>query len=73
MAALPRDEIEKLPLEERLRIVEEVWESIRQNPDALPLTDAQRVELDRRLAAHSADPAAARDLDDILASLRSRD
>ena len=71
MAASRREDIEKLPLEERLRIVEEVWESIRETPDALPLSDTQRVELDRRLAAHQADPDATRDLDEILASLRS--
>jgi putative addiction module component (TIGR02574 family) len=26
-----------------------LWESLRKSPDALPLTDAQREELDRRL------------------------
>jgi putative addiction module component (TIGR02574 family) len=38
----------QLSVRERLRVVEEVWESIREDPDTLPLTDAQRAELDRR-------------------------
>lgn len=71
MVALRREDIEKLPVEERLQLIEEVWETIRENPDALPLTDAQRAELDRRLAAHDADPRAARDLDEVLTDLRN--
>ena len=35
--------------EERLRLIEELWESLRAQPEALPLTRAQREELDRRL------------------------
>ena len=72
MAALRREDIEKLPVEERLRIIEEVWESIRENPDSLPLTDPQRTELDRSIRAYEADPGAVRDLDEILADLRRR-
>ncbi len=68
----PRDEIAKLPIEERLSIVEDIWESIRRDPDSLPVTGAQRAELDRRLAAHRADPDAASDLDSVLARMRER-
>ena len=42
-------EIEKLSAEERLRLIEELWESLRRQPGTLPLTEAQRKELDRRL------------------------
>ncbi|MQA99724.1 MAG: addiction module protein [Actinobacteria bacterium] len=72
MSAMPQDEIARLPVEQRLRLVEDIWESIRANPDELPMTEAQRAELDRRLAAHAADPEAAEDLDSVLARIRNR-
>lgn len=45
----PAIDIEKLSSEERLRLIEELWESLRRRPDAVPLTRAQQDELDRRL------------------------
>jgi putative addiction module component (TIGR02574 family) len=45
--------IERLSVEECLVLVEEIWDSI---AAATPLTDAQRAELDRRLADHEAHP-----------------
>ena len=35
--------------EERLRMIEELWDSLSDQPGSVPLTDAQRQELDRRL------------------------
>ncbi len=48
MSAPPVD-IEKLSHEEQLRLLEQLWESLVKSPQAIPLTDAQREELDRRL------------------------
>jgi putative addiction module component (TIGR02574 family) len=45
--------IEQLSVAERLLLVEELWDSI---AAATPLTDAQRAELDRRLADHETNP-----------------
>ena len=45
----PSLNIDGLSSEERLRLIEELWESLSQSPGAVPLTDAQRDELDRRL------------------------
>ncbi len=45
--------IERLSVEERISLVEEIWDSI---AEATPLTDAQRAELDRRLQDHEANP-----------------
>jgi putative addiction module component (TIGR02574 family) len=45
--------IEQLSVEERIALVEELWDSI---AEATPLTEAQRAELDRRLAEHEASP-----------------
>ena len=45
--------IERLSVAERLILVEELWDSI---AASTPITDAQRAELDRRLADHEANP-----------------
>lgn len=48
--------IDRLPVEERLALAEDIWDSIAADSAALPPTDAQRAELDRRLAEHEANP-----------------
>ena len=48
--------IDRLPVEERLSFVEDIWDGAAADSAALPLTDAQRDELDRRLAEHEANP-----------------
>jgi putative addiction module component (TIGR02574 family) len=42
-------DIETLSPEERLKLLEELWDSLSSSPDAVPLTEPQRQELDRRL------------------------
>ena len=42
-------DIAKLSAEERLRLLEELWDSLSATPEAIPLTNAQREELDCRL------------------------
>ena len=52
-------EILSLSVEERIQLVEAIWDSIADNPESLPVTNAQRRLLDRRLAEHQKDPQAA--------------
>ncbi|HET7025415.1 MAG TPA: addiction module protein [Gemmatimonadales bacterium] len=51
------DEISRLPLEERLRLVEDIWDGIAATPEAVPIPDWHRAELDRRLDDPSAAPS----------------
>jgi putative addiction module component (TIGR02574 family) len=51
-------ELLQLPIEERLKLVEALWDSIAEFPEALELTAAQKQELDRRLAAYEREPDA---------------
>ena len=46
MAAI---DIASLSPEERLQLLEALWESLSATPEVIPLTNAQREELDRRL------------------------
>jgi putative addiction module component (TIGR02574 family) len=48
--------IDQLSIEDRLALVQEIWDSIATEAEQIPLTQAQRSELERRLAAHAADP-----------------
>jgi putative addiction module component (TIGR02574 family) len=49
--SIPAIDIYKLAPAERLQLIDELWESLRSCPESVPLTDAQRDELDRRLDA----------------------
>ena len=48
--------IDRLGVEDRLALVEQIWDSLAEDSAAVPLTDAQRAELDRRIADHEANP-----------------
>jgi len=61
--------IERLSIAERLALVEELWDSIAADT---PLTDAQRAELDRRLADHEANPYDVVSWEDIQSSITAR-
>ncbi len=64
--------LRKLPLDERIRLVEDLWDSIASDQNALPLTPEQQVELDRRLDAYEADGELGRPVEDAIAEIRKR-
>ena len=51
--------IDRMSVGERAALVEAIWDSIAPHAEAAPLTEAQKAEVDRRLAAHQADPQSA--------------
>jgi putative addiction module component (TIGR02574 family) len=48
--------IDRLPVEEQLMLVEEIWNSIAADSAAVPLTDALRAELQKRIEEDDANP-----------------
>jgi len=50
-----RSHIENLSAAEKVELLDAVWESL--EADALPLTEAQRAELDYRIARHEQNPS----------------
>jgi putative addiction module component (TIGR02574 family) len=70
MSSTDIDEILKLPIEERLRLVELIWESIAATPAAVPLGDAHRAVIDERLAEHARAPDDLLTREEVLAEAR---
>jgi len=64
--------IDRLNVDERLALVEEIWASIYADAKVFPLTDQQRAELDRRVADDDAFPDDVVSWDEVKASVRSR-
>lgn len=56
MKAIRLSDVLELPVAERLKLVEAIWDSIVEAPEALVLTEAQRAELDRRLEKYEMNP-----------------
>ncbi len=58
MKSITLEEVLRLPVPERIRIVEAIWDSIVDTPEAVALTDEQKAELDRRIEAFEGNPDA---------------
>jgi putative addiction module component (TIGR02574 family) len=65
-------DIASLSTEERLHLLEELWDSLSATPEAVPLTNAQREELDRRLDELDRDDAVGIPWEEVLPRIRSR-
>lgn len=50
--------IDKLPIEERLALVEEIWDGISVDAKGLDLNDEMKVELDKRIEEADTNPSA---------------
>jgi putative addiction module component (TIGR02574 family) len=56
MSRLAKEDILNLSISERIQLVEDIWDSIAELPEAVILTDDQKRELDNRLDAYHLDP-----------------
>ena len=63
---------QQLPVEERIMLVEDLWDSIAADQWALRLTDEQKAELDRRLDAYEVDKNRGRPATDVVADIRCK-
>jgi putative addiction module component (TIGR02574 family) len=59
------EEARKLPLDERIALVEEIWDSIAEDSGCFELTETQQRELDRRIQSAQQNPHAGRSWEDI--------
>ncbi len=68
--AATRFDFSNLSPAERLKLVEELWDSL--FPDDIPLTAAQAEELDRREALHRSEPTRGRPWREVLDEIERR-
>ena len=61
-----------LSVSERIQLVEDIWDSIAQVPETVVLSDEQKTELDRRLAAYHQHPEAGSPWDSVRERIRGR-
>jgi putative addiction module component (TIGR02574 family) len=67
------EQIKKLSVSERILLVEEIWDSIAADDESLELTQKQKDELDRRIAADQNNPIEGRTWEEIKAeSMKTR-
>ena len=64
--------LKQLPVEERIKLVEDLWDSIAADQQALRLTAEQKAELDRRLDAYELDKNQGRLATDVVADVRRK-
>lgn len=67
-----REELFKLSAAEWLELVEELWDSIADEDEALALTEEQRADLERRLAEADADPTGGSPWEEVRERIRQR-
>ena len=65
-------EITALSIEDRIDLVQAIWDSIAAEQAYPDLTEAQQQEIDRRIADHEANPDNVLTWEEIKASLRKR-
>ncbi len=70
---LSRDEILKLTVSERLELIDTIWDSITTDPGDLPLTEAQRREIDRRLDHYAVNPPSLSPWDEVRARIEAQE
>jgi len=69
---MPKLNIDELTRDERLHLIEELWNSLTVPSSELALTDAQRAELDRRLEEMDQDENLGIPWDDVVSQIRKR-
>ncbi len=58
MSTFAERDILDLSVSERIRLAQDIWDSVAKVPESLALADDEKAEIDRRLNAHHKDPNA---------------
>ena len=67
------NDVFRLPIADRVRVAQAIWDSVAKHPEKLELTESQRAELDRCYAEYLADPEEGSDWSEVKARLLSRE
>ena len=63
---------QQLTIQERIRLVEDIWDSIAISADQLPVTETQKRELDRRIDRYLAEGSDGIPAQQVVADIRKR-
>ena len=72
MSTITKTDVLNLSVPERIILVEDIWDSVSEVPDAVVLTEEQKSELDRRLDAYHKNPGEGSPWNDVRERIRSR-
>jgi putative addiction module component (TIGR02574 family) len=64
--------LKQLPVDERIRLVEDLWDSIASYQNAITLTTDQKVKLDKRLDAYESTRDPGRPIGKVIAGIRNK-
>ncbi|MCW3490404.1 addiction module protein [Dethiobacter alkaliphilus] len=67
-----KSRLRNLPLDERIKLVQDLWDSISADQNKLSLTDEQKDELDRRIDAFEIDKNKGRLAREVLSDVRQK-
>jgi putative addiction module component (TIGR02574 family) len=65
-------EIKSWPMEDRIQLIEKVWDGLDQADERIPFSEEQLIELQRRMDANRANPDAGSSWEDVKARLLSK-
>jgi putative addiction module component (TIGR02574 family) len=69
--SLTPSKIKELSVVERILLVEDIWDSIAAEQELMETTEAQKIELDRRIASYNASPNEGRSFEEIKVRLKA--
>lgn len=72
MATVSISEVLEMDVPARIRLAQAIWDSIAEVPAAVPLSEEDRAEIDRRLEAYYRDPSVGRPWPEVKAKLLGR-
>jgi putative addiction module component (TIGR02574 family) len=72
MSPIKLEDIRRLSVDEKLVLLELLWQDLSEKADALPVTPAQREEIDRRLDDLDRCPDSVGSIDQVKVSVRER-
>ena len=72
MKKTPLANVLELSVSERILLVEDIWDSIAAVPEAVPLTDALKEELDRRPDAYHKNQSSGSPWDEVVQRIKAR-
>lgn len=56
MKSISASEIAEMPIQQRIQLVEDIWDSIAEMPEEVKIPEWHRLELEKRLEAYHANP-----------------